>query len=70
MCKYNRYIGRALLFVYVSILCCTLLIQYNKKTYTSLLLPYQGPDLISNIQIDVVSAILTELNLMTYDFHV
>ena len=44
-------------------------IMYNKKTYTSLLLPYQGPDLISNIQIDVVSGILTELNLMTYDFH-
>ena len=42
----------------------------NKKTYTtSLLLLYQGPDLISNIQIDVVSGILTELNLMTYDFH-
>lgn len=28
-----------------------------------------GPDLIKNIQIDVVSDILTELNLMTYDFH-
>lgn len=43
--------------------------MYSKKTYTSLFLPYQGPDLISNIQIDVVSGILTELNLMTYDFH-
>ena len=43
--------------------------MYSKKTYTSLLLPHQGPDLISNIQIDVVSGILTELNLMTYDFH-
>ena len=28
-----------------------------------------GPDLIDNIQIDTVSNILTELNLMTYDFH-
>jgi len=28
-----------------------------------------GPDLIKNIQIDTVSDILTELNLMTYDFH-
>jgi len=28
-----------------------------------------GPDLIDNIQIDIVSGILTELNLMTYDFH-
>lgn len=28
-----------------------------------------GPDLIKNIQIDKVSKILTELNLMTYDFH-
>ena len=28
-----------------------------------------GPDLIGNIQIDIVSDILTELNLMTYDFH-
>ncbi|KAL7541791.1 hypothetical protein ACHAXR_011209 [Thalassiosira sp. AJA248-18] len=28
-----------------------------------------GPDLINNIQIDTVSDILTELNLMTYDFH-
>ncbi len=28
-----------------------------------------GPELINNIQIDVVSDILTELNLMTYDFH-
>lgn len=28
-----------------------------------------GPDLIGNIQVDQVSQILTELNLMTYDFH-
>ena len=28
-----------------------------------------GPDLIDKIQIDIVSDILTELNLMTYDFH-
>ncbi|KAL9190865.1 hypothetical protein ACHAXT_000571 [Thalassiosira profunda] len=28
-----------------------------------------GPDLIGNIQIDVVTDILTEFNLMTYDFH-
>ena len=28
-----------------------------------------GPALISNIQIDVVKDYLTELNLMTYDFH-
>jgi len=28
-----------------------------------------GPDLITNIEIGVVSKILTELNLMTYDFH-
>ncbi|EED95478.1 hypothetical protein THAPSDRAFT_268366 [Thalassiosira pseudonana CCMP1335] len=28
-----------------------------------------GPDLIDKIQVDVVADILTELNLMTYDFH-
>jgi chitinase len=28
-----------------------------------------GPDLVDNIQIDVVSKILSELNLMTYDFY-
>ena len=28
-----------------------------------------GPDLIKNIQIDVVKDIMTEFNLMTYDFH-
>lgn len=28
-----------------------------------------GPDIIDNIEIDNVSKILTELNLMTYDFH-
>jgi hypothetical protein len=28
-----------------------------------------GPDLIDNIQIDVVKDYLDELNLMTYDFH-
>lgn len=28
-----------------------------------------GPNNIQNIQIDVVSGILDELNLMTYDFH-
>ncbi len=28
-----------------------------------------GPDLINNIQIDVVGQYLTEFNLMTYDFH-
>ena len=28
-----------------------------------------GPNNIQNIQVDVVSGILDELNLMTYDFH-
>jgi chitinase len=28
-----------------------------------------GPDLVDNIQIDVVKDYLDELNLMTYDFH-
>jgi chitinase len=43
--------------------------QTNGRSYGLTAALPCGPDLVDNIQIDVVKDYLDELNLMTYDFH-